>query len=132
MPMPDTEQDGPELRPFAAVVQEARKGVLHQELSEALAEVVAAARMHQKPGSVTLTLTIKPQEDGDSVLLADSVKKNVPKAASKPSVFFADDRGNLSRRHPRQQEFALREVAAGIVADADNLSTPRAAEAAIG
>jgi hypothetical protein len=50
-------------RPFTGFLQEQRRGALHQELSEILAETVAAVTEHGKPGTVTLTLKIKPAGD---------------------------------------------------------------------
>lgn len=44
MPDPDTTTTPTAVKPFAAWLQEHRAGGLHQELSEALAEVARAAR----------------------------------------------------------------------------------------
>lgn len=110
MPDPAAQEKAPEVRPFAAVLQELRKGLAHGELSEALAEVVAGVIQHEKDGTLTLQIKVKAQGDGEAVKLIDKITKNVPRPEAKPTVFFADERGNVSRRHPRQQELPLRAV----------------------
>lgn len=100
-------------KPFAAWLQEQRNGALHTELSEALAEVAAAALEHNKPGKVTLTISVKPAAVGQpTVFVADEVKTVIPQAEKPTSLFFADGRGNLTRRDPRQAELPLRDVSA--------------------
>lgn len=115
--MPDdqaqTKDDRPTLKPFNATLQEQRRGELHQELSEGLAELVAAVMEHDKAGTLQLTLKVKPAGDGEQVHVIDTVKVSAPKADNKPSIFFADDAGNLSRRNPRQPELPLRKLEGG-------------------
>ncbi|HEY3021859.1 MAG TPA: hypothetical protein VGJ32_16790 [Solirubrobacteraceae bacterium] len=97
-------------RPFASWLQDQRGGGLHGELSDALAELVAAVREHDKGGSLTLTVKVAP--NGESVMVSDDVKVTPPKPARGASLFFADHQGNLSRRNPAQPELPLREVPA--------------------
>lgn len=104
------ETDKPQIRPFAAVLQELRRGIAHEELSEALADVVAGVIEHEKDGTLTLQIKVKAQGDGEAVKLIDKITTSVPRAESKPTVFFADEHGNVSRRNPRQAELPLREV----------------------
>lgn len=106
----------PQVRPFAAVLQEQRSGGLHSELSEQLAAVVAAVAEHGKPGSVMVTLNVKPSEMPGAIVVSDDVKAKVPQPDKPASLFYSDDHGNLSRRDPRQPELPLREVAAGEIA----------------
>lgn len=100
----------PQLKPFAATLQEQRKGELHQELSEGLAELVAAVMEQEKPGTLTLQLKVSPAGDGEQVHVVDKVKVAAPQPDNKPSIFFATAEGNLSRRNPRQPELPLRKV----------------------
>jgi hypothetical protein len=102
-----------ERRPFAAWLQEQRQGGLHSELSDALAEVVQAVVDHEKPGTVQLTVTVKPSEMDGAVVVSDKVVAKPPEPEKGASLFFSDSRGNLSRRDPRQQELPLREVGGG-------------------
>ena len=106
--MAETKEEG--RRPFAAVLQDMRQGDLHSELSDALADVVAAALEHRKPGQVTLTLTIKPNPDETTVYVQDKIAAKVPEADRPPSLFFTSERGDLTRKDPRQEELPLREV----------------------
>jgi hypothetical protein len=112
--------NGPELRPFAAVLQEQRQGGLHSELSELLAEVVHAVETHGKPGALTVTLQIKPAEMPGAIIVLDDVKAKVPEADKGGSLFYPDDRGNLSRRDPRQPELPLRKVEGGAPGESDD------------
>lgn len=96
--------DDPPVKLFAEWVQEQREGLLHSELSDALAEVSAAVVDLNKAGSLTLSLKINPAGKGQkAVFVVDEVKAKPP--VDKPSMmFFADGRGNLSRRNPDQPE----------------------------
>lgn len=111
--MPDTQQEAPERRPFSAWLTEQRRGSLHSELSEALAELGRACLEHQGAGEVTLKIKAKPNKDGVSLTVTDDVKCKIPQPDRGAAIFFADDRGNLTRNDPRQQELGLREVRGG-------------------
>lgn len=110
----DPAVERPQRKPFAQFLQEARKGGLHTELSDELAELVHACVETGKKGTLVLTVTVVPAKDEDgTVQVTDGVKVTVPKPDARPSVFFADDHGNLSRTNPRQPELPLREVPGG-------------------
>jgi hypothetical protein len=113
--MPDAATDErAQRKPFAQFLQEARKGGLHTELSDELADLVHACVETGKKGKLALTVTVVPAKDEDgTVQITDDVKVTVPKPDARPSVFFADDHGNLSRTNPRQPELPLREVPGG-------------------
>lgn len=102
-----------QVKPFAAFLQEQRKGSLHTELSDGLADLVRLCQEHGKTGTATLKLTVKPQKDGETLQITDDVKFAPPKGERPASTFFADETGNLSRNPPRQQELPLREVGDG-------------------
>lgn len=97
-------------KPFAAFVQEQRNGGLHGELSDALAEVVAAVDEHRKAGTLVLTVKVTPNNDGQTVTVTDKIKVTLPEGDRGAAIFFVDADGNLSRRNPRQIELPLREV----------------------
>ena len=95
-----------QVRPFAAVLGEHRKGMTMLELSKALATVSAAVIEHGKAGSVTLKLTVKPlagTADG-TVVLSDEIVAKIPAGERGSSIFFSDDGGNLTRTNPYQPE----------------------------
>jgi hypothetical protein len=108
--------EGPEVRPFAAVLQELARGQVHNEASEKLHALVDAVTEHGVKGSMTLTLTVAPIAKGDvSVLTVGATVTSKPPAAAQTSAFFVDGKGNLSRRDPRQIEIPMP------VAGVDNL-----------
>lgn len=110
---PDT--DPGQVRPFADVLRELGRGSTHSELSEGLRDLVAHVAELGKGGSLTYSLTVKPQKNGDGVLVVeDRIALKLPLPERKASIFYADDLGNLTREDPRQLTFdgALREVAA--------------------
>lgn len=100
-------------KPFSQFLIEQRGGALHGELSEKLQELVAAVAEHDKGGTLSLTITVKPAGTGTSMyVVADEVKVKTPLGERGASLFFADGEGNLSRSDPRQPELPLREVPA--------------------
>lgn len=107
----------PQTKPFAQFVQEQRRGLLHAELSDALADVVAAVMKHGKKGSLTVKFEIKPEGD-DAVSVSDKYDAKAPTPPAKASLFFADEAGQISRQRLNQPELPLRAV------DGD-LSTPQ-------
>jgi hypothetical protein len=117
--MPTTNQEVPVegsvaagRKPFAQLVQEQGRGVLHDRLSEKLAEIVQAVVETGKKGSLTLKLDISLNKDGETLTVSDSVTAKVPDHDTKPSIFYADGNGNLSRNNPSQPELPLRDVSA--------------------
>lgn len=97
-------------KPFGQFLLEQRNGALHGELSDRLREVVEGVVQHGKAGALTLLVTVKPSGVGAQFLVTDEVRVKVPEADRGASLFFADQRGNLSRSDPRQPELPLREV----------------------
>lgn len=118
--MPD---ENPTRRPFAAWLQEQRNGALHAELTEQLTELVKSCTEHGKKGSLTLTVTVKPSDDGYHLFVTDDTKATLPRGERPSALYFSDEDGNLSRRDPRQQELPLRKIDGGkgeeVVPDAE-------------
>lgn len=105
---PPTSEQPP--RPFTQFLQEQRNGSLHSELSEKLQELVQAVMEHDKGGSLTLVIKIKPAGNGINLVLSDDVQCKPPQPERPVALFYADDDGNLSRRDPRQPELPLRDI----------------------
>lgn len=98
-------------KPFTQFLIEQRSGGLHSELSEKLAELVAAVAEHGKGGSLTLAIQVKPlKEAAGQYMVVDEVKVKAPEGDRGGSLFFADSHGNLSRSDPRQPQLPFREV----------------------
>lgn len=100
----------PQTKPFAQFLQEQRGGLLHAELSDTLADVVARVVEHGKPGTITVQFKVQPNKDGVTLTVFDDVKVKAPQGDRGAAIFYADGHGNLSRRDPRQPELPLRPV----------------------
>ena len=105
-----------EARPFATWLLEQSGGKTHDELSQALVDLVARVRDTGKKGSVSLTVNVAPLKgDVDVLVVADEIKLRLPEHDRKASLFYPDKDGNLTRRDPNQLSFeSLREVPEGV------------------
>ncbi|GAA4059670.1 hypothetical protein [Actinomadura miaoliensis] len=101
--------DGPpQVRPFAAVLQELARGAVHTEASEKLHALVDAVTEHAAKGTLTLVMEVAPIAKGDTSALTVSAKVTTKQpTAAQASAFFVDATGNLSRRDPRQTELPM-------------------------
>lgn len=97
-------------RPFMDFLRELRGGQTHDDLSDALQELVAEVTDLSRAGTLTLTLTIKPLGKGDGVQVGADVKVKPPKSAPGVSIFFPTPENNLVRNDPRQKTMELREI----------------------
>lgn len=95
--------------PITQFLLKQRKGLLHEELSESLAELVAAVMKHGKKGSLTVKFAVSPHGD-DGITIADSYTLKAPTPPAKPSIYFADESGRYSRDRLDQPELPLRQV----------------------
>ncbi len=102
----------PQHMPFTQFLQHQRRGLLHAELTEAFAEVVAAVVRHGKTGKLTVTFTMKPK--GDSAIeIADAYVAKAPTPPASASLFFADEIGRLSRDRLDQPKLPFEAVDGG-------------------
>lgn len=91
-------QDTTEQRTFASVLYEINKGKVHAQLGDDLRALVAAVVDTGKPGTLTLTLTVKPLAGNDEgITLTGRVASKPPAFATPASVFFVDANLNLNR-----------------------------------
>ena len=95
-------------RPVLAILQEQRKGLLVDEMSDALQNLVAAIVEADKAGTLTLTLRIKP-ENG-VLFVTDEIKTVAPKTIKTASIFFASPNNNLIREDPKQIAMQLEKL----------------------
>lgn len=110
------------VRPFADWLREQSGGRTHDDLTEALAEVVTAVGDTGKKGTVTLTITVAPldKNGGSALTVTDAIKKAVPQHDRRKSIFYGDKAGNLLRDDPRQPTFeGLTEVPQPVTAPID-------------
>jgi hypothetical protein len=110
---PPDETEQPQVRPFAAFLQDQRKGSLHDELSEQFHQLLAAVKETGKAGTLTLQIKVKPAGKGDNerILVSDVAVLKAPQVERPESFYFIDEQGNPTRSDPRQQELPLLEVA---------------------
>jgi hypothetical protein len=86
---------------FASFLADHRRGRLHAELTEKLAELAAEVIAKGSSGKLTLTVAIGHGGE-DQVEIADDVKLTLPKGKRGKAVWFATEQGSLSRQPPRQ------------------------------
>jgi hypothetical protein len=96
----------PQIRPFAAVLQELDSGATHAECSDALHDLVDRVRATGKKGTLTLKLTVTTHKGG-YLIVADDVAVKAPEPDRADSIFFVDRAGNLSRSNPNQPSLPL-------------------------
>lgn len=121
--------EGVPVRPFADFLREQSRGHTHDELSEALHDLVRRVGDTGKAGALVLTINVKPMKGADNgaLLITDQIKLKLPEHDRKASVFFSNE-GNLQREDPHQPTFeGLRDV--GGTRDDDTTPTARGAEA---
>jgi hypothetical protein len=91
-------------KPFTDILRDWRKGKLVAAIDEELEEVVRSVMEHQKPGSITLQITVKCQGKGDNaIILGAKLSTTLPKQEQPEAMFFADLEGGLHRDDPTQQ-----------------------------
>ena len=105
-------------RPFNDLLREHRNGQTHDELSDALNDLVAAVNEEGKAGTLTFTVSIKPMGKSDGLEVSADIKVKPPKKTAGVSIFFSTPENNLVRVDPRQATMELREVGPSSVARA--------------
>lgn len=111
--MPDKKPDADvHARPFADALREFEKGRTHDDLTAGLHDVIAAVADTNKVGKIVLTIKVTPQaSDTEMVSIETKLDVTLPEHARDKTLFYVDDDGNLTRKHPTQLEFeSLREV----------------------
>lgn len=105
--------DHPPVRPFADFIREHGQGRTHDELSEAIRDLLARVNDTGRKGSVSLKITIEPMKKGGDgmVVVSDAISLSLPEFDRPTGVWFTDKHGNLTRNDPNQLAFdSLREV----------------------
>jgi hypothetical protein len=104
--MADLTDDVPEPQSFASFLCQHNRGRSEKELSEKLTDLVAAVEDTGRAGSITYTLTIKPEPKAEhAMLVTDQIKVKTPEYDRPVSIFFADPDHNLVRTDPSQLTF---------------------------
>lgn len=91
------------MKPITDVLRDYRRGELVNHATAELAQVIAAVKNLRKPGSVTITLSIKPDKHSSKeVEVQADVSVKVPKRGLKPTSFFVGRDNELLRSDPDQ------------------------------
>lgn len=104
--MADTTTKSASRTEFAATLIDLDKGRVHDDMTDRVAEVVDAVCRTAKKGTVTLTITIEPQDpksfdDTGVLLVSGDVKAAPPRVTRAPSIFYATGvDGQISRQDP--------------------------------
>ncbi len=125
-PPPDGDKDDEKVvRPFADVLRELSRGDSHDELSEALHDLIGRVTDTRKTGTIVYTIKVGPMKGTeDALLVSDQIKLKLPEHDRQSSIFYADDHGNLSRSDPNQLQFeSLVQVGNGNDRELVDLST---------
>lgn len=85
-------------------------GGLAAELDEKLTEVVRAAELTGKTGSISVTLKIKAKGSSGQIEITPAVKALVPEHERGNVLMFATPEGNLQLEDPRQQKLNLKDA----------------------
>lgn len=97
--------DGKQLRPFAAVLQDIQGGTVANDAAAAMQELVNAVNELGKKGELTLKLVVQPLKGNTTALsVSGEVTVKAPKPEPATAVFFYDAAGNLMRDDPKQAE----------------------------
>jgi hypothetical protein len=107
LPNPLTTRDGQEIHAdaFTTWVDEYPKGQLGLELSEALAECIAATQLYGITSTLSLAVSIAPGKSMFGELIVKTKVASKPGKPTAPEVaFFATPDGGLSRRDPSQTQ----------------------------
>ena len=97
---------------FTDFLRQIRKGAAVDEATAALADVVRAVDASNKPGEVTVRITVKPAKHGGSEKeIICAVASRPPRADIPSAVFFSNEDGDLLRSDPTQTEMPFQEAA---------------------
>lgn len=89
-------------RPFTDTLVALRYGQTHDELTDALNELVNRCTNTNKAGKLVLTLSLKPGKGGQ-LEITDDMKLTLPKEDRASTIMFATPEHNLQREDPRQR-----------------------------
>lgn len=97
---------------FDKTLREIRSGLLLDECSQSLENLVAAVLDTGKKGKLTIKMTVKPASKGEAVcvMIEDELTVVLPTIDKPSTIFYADDNHVLQRSDPRQKELELREI----------------------
>lgn len=108
---------------FFDVLRSCQRGATLEQMNDMLAELRQSVMESRGAGSISLTLTMKPDSD-NSVELDTKVSVKKPSIKRGKTIFFVAPDGSLVRNDPRQAEMPLRAVPTAIPAAIPAVQVP--------
>lgn len=99
----------PETQDFAEILEELGYGKVRAELTTLMAEVVQAVQKTGKMGEVSLKIKVKRDND-EQVSLEPTCTHKAPRPSMGTNIFFAGDKGRLSREDPNQEKLPYEQI----------------------
>jgi len=98
--------------PFAQQIAYLNRGMLDEELTEAMAEVVKSVRETKKQGTLTLTLKVSllNTSSEDAVKITPNIKASIPELPRPETIMWSTADGDLLRNDPVQQQLDLKVI----------------------
>lgn len=98
-------------RAFSDFLKDIDRGKLHDHLSMLTAELTKDVLALKKVGSVTLKITLRPSKiEHNAMEVVPVVTFKQPQQEPKPSIFFSNQDGALTRDDPNQGKLAIETV----------------------
>jgi len=98
-------------RLFTDILRDINAGKFNEELSDALAEIVAACTATGKTGELTVKLKLKPAKGSQTVMTIEQDYKVKAPEFDQPQQFFFVTGGNtLVSDNPEQRKIEFKEV----------------------
>lgn len=102
------------MKAFNLFLNDLNDGQTHAGLSADLAELLQAVKSTGRSGGLTLRIKVAPAtrqgQDVDKVTITAERKLELPKPEAPSDFFWLTDDAEVSRQHPRQHAFDLREA----------------------
>lgn len=99
------------MRPITDVLRDLNGGKFIEELTDALQELALSCRGTGKPGSMTISLKMKPGKGGASIMtLEHDFKVKSPEFERPSDIMFVTKGGDLVCQNPDQGTLPLRIV----------------------
>lgn len=100
---------------FSVFLADLNDGATQAGLTADFYELLQAVRNHGRSGSMTLKVKVAPATKGgqevDKITITAERKLELPKPEHPQDFFWLTADAQPSRKHPRQQELPLREIA---------------------
>lgn len=101
------------MKPFAATLAAIDRGRLCDKAAVQLAELTEAVAKHERPGTITVKLTVKPRKGEQGTVDVEAVSTVRLPEPPHTGVFFITEDHQLSRDDPTMDPLFTRDAAQG-------------------